>query len=121
MIPQMMILAMMMMIGAFCKWQLYFLNKFCITKHYRSADESDSDGIEFEHDSDGKSKSVSTVSSVKHTETSDITEVVNQIDFMYIQMEFCEKSTLRTAIDDGLYLNEDRLWRLFREIVEGKF
>lgn len=38
---------------------------------------------------------------------------------MYIQMEFCEKSTLRTAIDNGLYREEDRLWRLFREIVEG--
>lgn len=34
-------------------------------------------------------------------------------------MEFCEKSTLRTAIDDGLCHEEDRLWRLFREIVEG--
>lgn len=38
---------------------------------------------------------------------------------MYIQMEFCEKSTLRTAIDNGLHQEEDRLWRLFREIVEG--
>lgn len=39
---------------------------------------------------------------------------------MYIQMEFCEKSTLRSAIDNNLYLDEDRLWRLFREIVEGE-
>ncbi|XP_046687369.1 eIF-2-alpha kinase GCN2-like [Homalodisca vitripennis] len=39
--------------------------------------------------------------------------------FMYIQMEFCEKSTLRTAIDNGLYLEEKRVWRLLREIVEG--
>lgn len=38
---------------------------------------------------------------------------------MYIQMEFCEKSTLRTAIDVGLYKDTDRMWRLFREIVEG--
>lgn len=38
---------------------------------------------------------------------------------MYIQMEFCEKSTLRTAIDDNLYSNTERLWRLFREIIEG--
>lgn len=34
-------------------------------------------------------------------------------------MEFCEKSTLRTAIDNGLYEDEERLWRLFREIIEG--
>lgn len=38
---------------------------------------------------------------------------------MFIQMEFCEKSTLRTAIDNGLYEDEERVWRLFREIVEG--
>lgn len=39
--------------------------------------------------------------------------------FMYIQMEFCEKSTLRTAIDSGLFTDRERLWRLFREIAEG--
>ncbi|CRK86209.1 CLUMA_CG000064, isoform A [Clunio marinus] len=38
---------------------------------------------------------------------------------LYIQMEFCEKSTLRTAIDGNLYLEKERLWKLFREIVEG--
>uniref|UniRef100_A0A2M4AAW2 non-specific serine/threonine protein kinase n=1 Tax=Anopheles triannulatus TaxID=58253 RepID=A0A2M4AAW2_9DIPT len=42
-----------------------------------------------------------------------------EILYMYIQMEFCEKSTLRTAIDGGLYQDVDRVWRLFREIVEG--
>ena len=35
------------------------------------------------------------------------------------QMEYCEKSTLRNCIDAGLYQTPDRLWRLFREIVEG--
>lgn len=39
--------------------------------------------------------------------------------FMYIQMEFCEKSTLRTAIDNGLHKDVSLVWRLFREIVEG--
>ncbi|XP_055597688.1 eIF-2-alpha kinase GCN2 [Uranotaenia lowii] len=39
--------------------------------------------------------------------------------YMYIQMEFCEKSTLRTAIDSDLYQDVDRVWRLFREIAEG--
>jgi eukaryotic translation initiation factor 2-alpha kinase 4 len=34
-------------------------------------------------------------------------------------MEFCEKSTLRTAIDSELYQNQERVWRLFREIAEG--
>lgn len=44
-----------------------------------------------------------------------------EIQFLYIQMEFCEKSTLRTAIDADLYLDNDRIWRLFREIIEGIF
>ena len=34
-------------------------------------------------------------------------------------MEYCEKSTLRNCIDAGLYQDMDRVWRLFREIVEG--
>lgn len=43
----------------------------------------------------------------------------DEIQIMYIQMEFCEKSTLRIAIDNNLYSNTERLWRLFREIIEG--
>ena len=39
--------------------------------------------------------------------------------YLYIQMEYCEKSTLRNVIDEGLYKNPSRMWRLFREIVEG--
>ncbi|RVE53876.1 hypothetical protein evm_001538 [Chilo suppressalis] len=38
---------------------------------------------------------------------------------LFIQMEFCEKHTLRQAIDSGLYQEHFRAWRLFREIVEG--
>ena len=34
-------------------------------------------------------------------------------------MEYCEKSTLRNLIDEGLYKEEERVWRLIREIVEG--
>ena len=35
-------------------------------------------------------------------------------------MEFCEKSTLRNAIDSGeLHKDVKRVWKLFREIVEG--
>ena len=36
-------------------------------------------------------------------------------------MEFCEKSTLRNLIDDGLYENVERVWQLFREIIEGLY
>ena len=41
------------------------------------------------------------------------------LQYLYIQMEFCEKRTLRSVIDEGLYMNQDRVWRLLREIVEG--
>ena len=35
-------------------------------------------------------------------------------------MEYCESETLRQLIDaGGLHVNEDKVWRLFREIVEG--
>jgi translation initiation factor 2-alpha kinase 4 len=36
---------------------------------------------------------------------------------LYIQMEYCEKKTLRDVIDEGI--NEQEAWRLFRQILEG--
>ncbi|KAG9336525.1 hypothetical protein JZ751_002872 [Albula glossodonta] len=39
--------------------------------------------------------------------------------YLYIQMEYCEKSTLRDTIDQGLHQDSNRLWRLFREILDG--
>ncbi|XP_073339197.1 eIF-2-alpha kinase GCN2 [Pagrus major] len=39
--------------------------------------------------------------------------------YLYIQMEYCEKSTLRDTIDHGLHRDQNRLWRLFREILDG--
>ncbi|XP_037602746.1 eIF-2-alpha kinase GCN2 [Sebastes umbrosus] len=38
---------------------------------------------------------------------------------LYIQMEYCEKSTLRDTIDHNLHQDQNRLWRLFREILDG--
>jgi translation initiation factor 2-alpha kinase 4 len=37
-----------------------------------------------------------------------------EIRRMYIQMEYCDRQTLRNAIDDGLYKDMQRLWRMFR-------
>jgi len=39
--------------------------------------------------------------------------------FLYIQMEYCENSTLRSSIDEGLLKDRMRMWRLLREILEG--
>ncbi|KAL4870538.1 hypothetical protein BDV12DRAFT_55654 [Aspergillus spectabilis] len=38
---------------------------------------------------------------------------------LYIQMEYCEKHTLRDLIKNGLYDDIDRSWRLFRQILDG--
>ncbi|KAI1928290.1 eukaryotic translation initiation factor 2-alpha kinase [Ophidiomyces ophidiicola] len=38
---------------------------------------------------------------------------------LYIQMEYCEKHTLRDLIRDGLHENADASWRLFRQILDG--
>lgn len=81
-----------------------------------------SDNIEFERDGiSQKSAMTDNVSDndAKDSETNSEDTIVKEIQYMYIQMEFCEKSTLRTAIDNDLYEDEERVWRLFREIVEG--
>ncbi|KAL4949097.1 anticodon binding domain of tRNAs-domain-containing protein [Aspergillus filifer] len=38
---------------------------------------------------------------------------------LYIQMEYCEKHTLRDLIKNGLYDDTERSWRLFRQILDG--
>ncbi|EAW12583.1 putative protein kinase (Gcn2) [Aspergillus clavatus NRRL 1] len=38
---------------------------------------------------------------------------------LFIQMEYCEKHTLRDLIRNGLYDDIDRTWRLFRQILDG--
>ncbi len=38
---------------------------------------------------------------------------------LYIQMEYCERHTLRDLIRKGLYDNPNEVWRLFRQILEG--
>ncbi|GLV39622.1 Gcn2 [Carabus blaptoides fortunei] len=81
-----------------------------------------SDSIEFERSTtnDGQEDTISESGDHRtHTDSCTPSRGTREIQFMYIQMEFCEKSTLRTAIDSGLYSDMDRVWRLFREIVEG--
>ncbi|XP_017268281.1 eIF-2-alpha kinase GCN2 [Kryptolebias marmoratus] len=53
------------------------------------------------------------------TESSDSDRLLSIAHYLYIQMEYCEKSTLRDTIDQSLYLDRNRLWRLFREILDG--
>ncbi|XP_041827550.1 eIF-2-alpha kinase GCN2 [Melanotaenia boesemani] len=53
------------------------------------------------------------------TESSDSDRCLAIAHYLYIQMEYCEKSTLRDTIDQSLYQDQNRLWRLFREILDG--
>ncbi|KAJ1529287.1 hypothetical protein ONE63_006085 [Megalurothrips usitatus] len=81
-----------------------------------------SDSIVFENGSEPSPENI--VAQSKSSDDKDeientLSPLQREIQFMYIQMEFCEKSTLRTAIDEGLCQDETRVWRLFREIVEG--
>uniref|UniRef100_T1IQL0 non-specific serine/threonine protein kinase n=1 Tax=Strigamia maritima TaxID=126957 RepID=T1IQL0_STRMM len=81
-----------------------------------------SDGVVFETDEKNENaelKSLNDDSKISVKDETMTTESRKLIQFMYIQMEFCEKSTLRNAIDMGLFQDEPRVWRLFREIVEG--
>lgn len=88
-----------------------------------SSDDSEDDGIEFV-DSQGR-----IVNYDDDEDDIDINKSINEIrqksdpirkyTILYIQMEFCEKSTLRSAIDSNLYQDKERYWKLFREIVEG--
>ncbi|KOB66624.1 Eukaryotic translation initiation factor 2-alpha kinase 4 [Operophtera brumata] len=77
-------------------------------------DEESSEGIEFEQDSNNQSQTIPSEDVVDSRPRSE-----RLYQELYIQMEFCEKHTLRQAIDKGLYQEHFRAWRLFREIVEG--
>uniref|UniRef100_A0A8D8LTM2 non-specific serine/threonine protein kinase n=2 Tax=Cacopsylla melanoneura TaxID=428564 RepID=A0A8D8LTM2_9HEMI len=81
----------------------------------RSAINDDSDSFssssEEDSSSDNSSDNTATVTSNGN--------IARFMQYMYIQMEFCEKSTLRSAIDNGLCEDMARVWRLLREIIEG--
>ncbi|PZC78444.1 hypothetical protein B5X24_HaOG202188 [Helicoverpa armigera] len=79
-----------------------------------SPEDDSSSGVEFEEDSN-VSQTIPSEDVVDAPRKS--LERIRQV--LYIQMEFCEKHTLRHAIDNGLCQEHFRAWRLFREIVEG--
>lgn len=83
-------------------------------------DSSSSGGIAFEDSVGSESSSSDQEDSSKGDDTVDApNSSTPSLQSMYIQMEYCEKSTLRTAIDSELFRDKTRIWRLFREIVEG--
>uniref|UniRef100_A0A8C7FGM6 non-specific serine/threonine protein kinase n=1 Tax=Oncorhynchus kisutch TaxID=8019 RepID=A0A8C7FGM6_ONCKI len=45
--------------------------------------------------------------------------VYGSISQVSVYMQYCEKSTLRDTIDQSLHQDNSRLWRFFREILDG--
>ncbi|BFZ11743.1 hypothetical protein BsWGS_14782 [Bradybaena similaris] len=87
-------------------------------------DRSD-DSIVFDTDGDNGKDTISASSEVAavlantQSQEAESEPEDRMVKILYIQMEYCEKSTLRNCIDAGLWCDMDRVWRLFREIVEG--
>uniref|UniRef100_A0A2S2NJY9 non-specific serine/threonine protein kinase n=1 Tax=Schizaphis graminum TaxID=13262 RepID=A0A2S2NJY9_SCHGA len=104
-----------------CGWRLSNLIE---ENNSESSSDEDDDWIAFIPSDSGKVNMNSTESTIYDSSSQGINneneDSIDKVDqFMYIQMEFCEKSTLRNAVDNGLYKEPKRVWRLLREIVEG--
>ncbi|KAM6359828.1 eIF-2-alpha kinase GCN2 isoform 2-T2 [Alca torda] len=81
--------------------------------------DSDSEIIFDNEDENSKDHPPDEEGNEKNSHGEDRAPVIQTVHYLYIQMEYCEKSTLRDTIDQGLYEDTSRLWRLFREILDG--
>ncbi|KAL9048225.1 MAG: hypothetical protein Q9162_007814 [Coniocarpon cinnabarinum] len=85
--------------------------------------ESDADvDIEFDRDSqgpDGRDSASPNHSNKQARQTLATAARATSKATLYIQMEFCEKLTLRDVIRKGIQDNSDEIWRMFRQVVEG--
>ncbi|KAL1916270.1 uncharacterized protein VTP21DRAFT_5887 [Calcarisporiella thermophila] len=93
----------------------------CFETSSSSSDDEEEEDIP-NRDSSVISTERSSFSSVRHkgskpSSGSSRSEDRHQSRILYIQMEYCEKKTLRDAIDEGM--TEEEGWRLFRQILEG--
>ncbi|OSS45401.1 hypothetical protein B5807_10427 [Epicoccum nigrum] len=90
---------------------------------FGSDDGSDDDhgAVVFESDSeDGTGTASAPRSPLVRRRTASGTFTARSVrSILYIQMEFCEKQTLRDLIRRGLYDEPEEYWRLFRQILEG--
>lgn len=89
-------------------------------------EDTDDDLIQFQHsngepptDDEEEEEEETSSKTNASNENRPVSRVDNLKFLLCIQMEFCDKNTLRHAIDDNLYKSEERMWRLFREICEG--
>ncbi|XP_057303588.1 eIF-2-alpha kinase GCN2-like isoform X1 [Hydractinia symbiolongicarpus] len=62
---------------------------------------------------------LNTATTTTTTTSTTTSEESVSLQYLYIQMEYCERSTLRNVIDEDLYKKPDLVGRYFREIIEG--
>ncbi|KAF1957340.1 kinase-like protein [Byssothecium circinans] len=89
---------------------------------FGSDDESDQDdgAIVFGSDSDDDGNPTNPHSPIVKKRTGSNSNYQKPTkSILYIQMEFCEKQTLRDLIRSDLYDDPDEYWRLFRQTLEG--
>lgn len=75
--------------------------------------------ISFGHGADGTTTSSEADHEEESTNNTDesIVSRSHSHRVLYIQMEYCEKKTLRDVIDEGV--DDEEGWRLFRQVLEG--
>lgn len=78
----------------------------------------------FEDEGDNEDSSDENGANIPSTSTSPSETIAGSstlpLRILFIQMEYCEKSTLRNLIDSSKLLKNSRqVWRLFREILLG--
>ncbi|KAJ4989431.1 hypothetical protein SVAN01_05156 [Stagonosporopsis vannaccii] len=86
------------------------------------SDEEDDGAVVFGSDSEDDTGTASAGPRsplVRRRTTSGTFATKSSKSILYIQMEFCEKQTLRDLIRRGLYDDPEEYWRLFRQILEG--
>ncbi|KAK0663605.1 eIF-2-alpha kinase GCN2 [Lasiodiplodia hormozganensis] len=84
-----------------------------------SEDESDTEDEFSDADSESGTGTAETKSPLKLKRTASSSKSRGIRTTLYIQMEFCERQTLRDLIRNGLYNDANKGWRLLRQILEG--
>lgn len=89
-----------------------------------SGRKTDTSFISFQHTpSTSNVRRLSTTTYLSETDPTDTGAISDEsgttlgIRWLYIQMEYCEKKSLRDVIDEGL--EAEQAWRLFRQLLEG--
>ena len=87
----------------------------------RLSNDDGDDGKEAEDDTHTSDRSAGNAATLTNSDGGGVDqrflETKSSTQYLYIQMEYCPKKTLRDVIDEGL--SKEEAWRLFRQILEG--